>query len=79
MVGPGTFDAVPGDPPKPADCDSCRNKTDNAPTCLAFPNGIPRPLLDGDVGHKMPFPGDNGVRYEPDPAKIEALRAMGWL
>lgn len=34
-------------------------------TCAAFPNGIPREILTGDRHHTTPFPGDNGIQYEP--------------
>ena len=79
MVGLGKFEAGPGEPPKLGDCASCRNKTDNAPTCLAFPNGIPRAILDAEVRHTIPYPGDNGVQYAPDDEKLADLRAVGWL
>lgn len=32
--------------------------------CDAYPDGIPEPLLEG-TSHKMPYPGDNGIRWEP--------------
>ena len=33
--------------------------------CKAFPDGIPLPIIAGDIGHLEPFPGDNGIQYEP--------------
>lgn len=32
--------------------------------CAAFPRGIPTPILNGDVDHMEPFPGDNGIVFE---------------
>jgi len=36
--------------------------------CEAFPDGIPDEILFGDRQHRDPFPGDQGLLYEPDPA-----------
>jgi len=35
--------------------------------CAAFPDepGIPLPILDMDADHRMPFPGDHGIRWQP--------------
>lgn len=33
--------------------------------CDAFPDGIPRDLIRRKE-HDTPFPGDNGIRFEPD-------------
>lgn len=32
--------------------------------CKAFPGGIPRAILDGEVKHDKPFVGDNGYRFK---------------
>jgi hypothetical protein len=44
--------------------------------CLAFPEGIPQPFLDGVVDHRMPHPGDRGIRFEPDWGAPEAVLAL---
>lgn len=37
----------------------------DASVCAAFPDGIPRPIIDGEIEHREPFPGDRGIRFEP--------------
>ncbi len=45
-------------------CNSCINsKMDGS--CFAFPKGIPEKILTGEHDHTKPFPGDNGIRFEP--------------
>jgi hypothetical protein len=34
-------------------------------TCKAFPDGIPDEILFGIILHDCPYPGDNGVLFEP--------------
>lgn len=34
-------------------------------TCKAFPNGIPLEIIREEVDHTKPYPGDNGIQYEP--------------
>lgn len=33
-------------------------------TCAAFPDGIPRDIMDGTLDHRLPVDGDHGIRYE---------------
>lgn len=35
------------------------------PFCEAYPNGIPEEIRLGKNDHKKPYPGDNGIQYEP--------------
>lgn len=58
------------DPPftlPPSPCMTCRWRDYGRPTCAAFPNGIPRAIFDGGNPHTTPFPGDQGIRYQPTP------------
>jgi hypothetical protein len=32
--------------------------------CEAFPDGIPRRILENEVDHREPFGGDHGIRFE---------------
>lgn len=52
-------------------CWTCVHKHIGGPTCDAFPNGIPGPILDGTEQHREPYPGDNGIQYELDPEEAE--------
>ena len=45
-------------------CFPCRNYL-REHTCKAFPDGIPREILDGEVKHTKPYPGDHGIQFEP--------------
>jgi hypothetical protein len=48
-------------------------------TCAAFPDGIPEAVLQFRNDHTAPFPGDNGIRFEPseDLGDAERLLAAG--
>lgn len=51
-------------------CPYCKNLNDELNpegrrTCKAFPEGIPDAIVFGENHHIEPFPGDNGIRFDP--------------
>ena len=56
----------------PSMCHYCRHKHPRGtlpgePSCAAFPAGVPHPILDHEVDHRQPYPGDSGIRFEARP------------
>ena len=53
---------------QPPICYNCTRRitTDPSPfVCSAFPAGIPAAILENKADHRQPFPGDNGIRFDP--------------
>lgn len=46
-------------------CNKCKHVNEDGMTCKAFPNGIPKEILNGDFKHRRPYEGDNGIRFIP--------------
>jgi hypothetical protein len=55
----------------PFQCATCRNYLDDL-KCKAFPKRIPNEILTGKRSHTRPYPGDNGILYDPE-EKIRKL------
>jgi len=47
-------------------------ETEDQVICEAFPDGIPDEIAYGDNPHTSPFPGDHGIRFEPEEEKAHA-------
>ena len=48
-------------------CETCMHRFEGLQifSCRAFPDGIPLPILAGNVDHRYPATGDNGIQYKP--------------
>lgn len=48
-----------------ARCIECRHLVDLVEgLCRAFPEGIPKDLMQDRILHDRPYPGDHGIRFE---------------
>jgi len=56
-------------------CSSCKhfdNAIKDRNVCKAFPEGVPTEIIWGSHGHRSPFKGDHGFRWEP-------VKGMGFM
>jgi hypothetical protein len=48
----------------PVNCINCRHfDPETLYSCAAYPDGIPIPVLSGDIQHDQPLLGDNGIQF----------------
>jgi len=47
---------------------------DILPVCEAYPKGVPSTLARDEVRHDEPFPGDNGILFEPSELEKDTRR-----
>ena len=50
--------------PKVPMCFNCRHYA-AFEACVAYPDGIPVKIIMSEHDHHEPYPGDNGIRFEP--------------
>ncbi len=50
----------------PSQCMCCRHARQGA-FCDAFPEQIPDDILMNRADHRLPYPGDHGIRFEERP------------
>lgn len=52
----------------PPICVGCKHRRGDLmdPKCDAFPSGIPTEILLSNADHRKPYPGDNGIRFDPE-------------
>jgi hypothetical protein len=53
------------------ECTRFHDANEDALTCDAFPAGIPDAIIMSRADHRQPFPGDQGLRFDPvDPDHV---------
>ena len=61
---PKLFDIYPESIKVPI-CNQCIHRIPGTATCKAFPERIPQAILGATNDHRRPFPGDNGILFQP--------------
>lgn len=62
----------------PPICAGCTHRIGDLrePKCAAFSSGIPREVVLSRVDHRLPYPGDQGIRFDPVDPYHAALAAF---
>jgi len=67
--------------PLPPICSHCQwlhrpLRMDGKDRCGAFPDGIPRRILDNEADHRKPKDGDRGITFTPRSDNSRAYAAL---
>ncbi len=54
---------------EPLQCSTCRHNGYDG-SCSAYPQGIPLEIRGEFISHRVPQPGDNGIRWEAAPPEV---------
>ena len=46
-------------------CDLCKHLHEDEISCEAFKDVIPSDINNGIIDHRIPYPGDGGIMFEP--------------
>ena len=64
----------------PAQCNYCRHfhfAVKGPASCAAFPDGVPREIRGNEFDHRLEYPGDQGIRFEPiDEDRLERFEKL---
>lgn len=62
-------------------CDLCRHRHPGShpPACAAYPDRIPLEIRLMYVDHRLPYPGDHGIRFEPVDASADTQARVAGL
>lgn len=54
-------------------CTRFEDGDDGVARCDAFPDGIPDRIMFEAFDHRLPYPGDGGLRFEPAPGSEDLV------
>ncbi len=59
-------------------CSGCVHRVPEEWRCRAYPEGIPGPIMNSEIDHRYPYPGDGGFVYSGRDAEHEEFVAWTW-